>query len=82
MVQARHNGKSLLESARFQAKLAARASGLSWTDFKTGERVRHFEYGDGTIKLVSAAGFCITWDEPIEVRDDYQTAIANWLHHI
>ncbi|HEY3558883.1 MAG TPA: hypothetical protein VGL05_15535 [Kribbella sp.] len=52
---------------------------MDWNDLKHGDRVRHFEYGAGTVHSSGPIWLFITWDRPNGYYYHWTTAIARYL---
>ncbi|MDX3006540.1 hypothetical protein PWY87_32990 [Kribbella solani] len=52
---------------------------LSPDDLNKGDRIHHFDYGDGTIHTVTACWLHITWDNPAETLDYHSLGMARFL---
>lgn len=57
-------------------------SGQTWRDLKKGDRVSHFDYGDGTVDASGPAWIYITWDDPAERVRHHDKLIAQYLTRI
>jgi hypothetical protein len=53
--------------------------GLRWWELKSGDRVRHFEYGAGTVDGAGPLWVYITWDDPHELLRFHTAAIVRYL---
>lgn len=52
---------------------------LHWSDLKKGDRVRHFDYGFGTVHDSGPLWVFITWDNPDEHLSHHTAAISRYL---
>ncbi|MEU4196781.1 hypothetical protein AB0E69_33090 [Kribbella sp. NPDC026611] len=55
------------------------AESLQWWQLQAGDRVRHFEYGAGTVDGSGPVWVCITWDNPAEELTFHTSAIVPHL---
>ena len=55
---------------------------LHWTDLKRGDRIRHFDYGRGTIDAAGPVWLLITWDDPAVEWDFHTSEIAKYLERV
>jgi len=52
---------------------------LHWWELRKGDRVRHFEYGSGTIDGSGPLWVYITWDNPDEHLSHHTAGIVCYL---
>ncbi|MEV4267738.1 hypothetical protein [Kribbella sp. NPDC049584] len=55
---------------------------LRWTDLKRGDRIRHFDYGIGTVDAAGPVWLLITWDDPTVEWDYHTSEIARHLERV
>lgn len=70
---------------RRPAKKAAPAepvNQVSWPDLREGDRVNHFEYGNGTVRMSGPAALHIDWDDPAERLFSHPLGMAAFLTRI
>ena len=52
---------------------------LHWSELNKGDRVRHFEYGVGTVDSASGLFVYITWDDPKVGLNHHAASIVQHL---
>ncbi|GAB2562637.1 hypothetical protein [Kribbella endophytica] len=52
---------------------------LCWTDLSKGDRIHHFDYGNGTIDAAGPLYLFITWDDPNIAFNHHAAAIVSYL---
>ncbi|WP_344151991.1 hypothetical protein [Kribbella yunnanensis] len=52
---------------------------LTWWQLRPGDRVKHFEYGAGTVDGSGPVWIYVTWDNPDEPFSHHTAAIARYL---
>lgn len=57
----------------------APANELHWSELNKGDRVRHFEYGVGTVDAASGLFVYITWDDPEVGLNHHAASIVQYL---
>lgn len=55
------------------------ATPLCWTDLAKGDRIHHFDYGNGTIDATGPLFLFITWDDPNVGLNHHTAAMAAHL---
>lgn len=56
-----------------------RAPAVTWRDLERGDRVSHFDYGEGVVDCSGPVWIYITWDDPDEQLNHHTAAIAQYL---
>lgn len=72
--------KIRLKQRKAAGNLTARS--LRWNDFSRGDRVHHFDYGEGTIDGASPLWLHITWDNPDERLSVHTAEMARFLSRL
>ena len=59
--------------------MIVRRPALTWRDLKKGDRVSHFDYGEGLVDGSGPVWIYITWDDPEELLSHHTAAFAQHL---
>lgn len=52
---------------------------VHWSDLAKGDRIHHFDYGDGTVQAAGPLWLLITWDNPDEHLNHHSPLMARYL---
>ncbi|WP_432877170.1 hypothetical protein ACQPYH_28185 [Kribbella sp. CA-245084] len=55
---------------------------MQWCDLQGGDRIHHFEYGEGRIDYSGPSWILITWDDPSLPYKHHPSGLAQFLTRI